>query len=131
MNIKRLVQIGGVINLLFVVFHLYFWKLFDWPQSLAPLSPDNRAIMQVFNLHTAYVLAVFSVLSLAYTNEICATKLGQLIGQAIAGFWILRAVNQVVFWDLSFIGSWVIIIVCLALASLYFIPATYKSATHN
>lgn len=129
MNAKRLVQIGGVINLVFVVFHLSFWKLFNWQQGLVSLSPDDRAIMQVLNLHTAYVLTVFSILSLAFPNEMSTTKLGQIFSKAIAGFWILRAVNQAVFWDLSFAGSWMIIAVCLIVAALYLLSSTREGAT--
>ena len=88
MNTKRLVQIGGVINLVFVVFHLSFWKLFDWQQSLASLSSDDRAIMQVLNIHTAYVLAVFAIISFVFSNEMSTTKLGRMISLSIAGFWI-------------------------------------------
>ncbi|MCJ7432935.1 MAG: hypothetical protein MUO77_05550 [Anaerolineales bacterium] len=126
MNANRLVQIGGVINLLFAVFHLSFWKLFDWQQSLASLSSEDRAIMQVLNIHTAYVLAVFSILSLVFPNEMSDTKLGRIFAKAIAGFWVLRAVNQAVFWGLSFADSWIIIAVCLAIAALYIIPSTHK-----
>jgi hypothetical protein len=119
---KRLIQIGGVINFLFVVFHLAFWKLFDWQQSLACLSLGNRAIMEVLNIHTAYVLLVFAILSFVFSHEISTTKLGQSIGIAIAAFWILRAVNQPVFWGISSIKSWVIIAVCLVAAMLYLVP---------
>jgi hypothetical protein len=87
--------------------------------------------MQVLNIHTAYVLAVFSILSLVFPIEMSTTKLGRMVGMGIAGFWILRAVNQAVFWGLSFAGSWVIIAVCLMVAVLYIIPATDKSAMHN
>lgn len=128
MNAKRLVQIGGVINLLFAVFHLSFWNLFDWQQSLASLSSEDRAIMQVLNIHTAYVLMVFFSLSLVFSNEIISTKLGRMVGMGIAGFWILRAVNQAVFWGLSFAGSWVIFAVCLGIAALYIIPSANKAA---
>jgi hypothetical protein len=131
MNAKRLVQIGGVINFFFVAFHLLFWKLFDWQQSLTSLSSDDRAIMQVLNIHTAYVLAVFSILSLAYPNEMSTTKLGRVVGMGIAGFWILRAVNQAVFWGLSFGGSWVILFVCLAVAMLYLVPLIHKNAPQD
>jgi len=123
MNTNRLIKIGGVINLLFVAFHLSFWKLFDWKQSLASLSPDDRAIMQVLNIHTAYVLAVFAVLSFVFSNEMRVTKLGRMVGMAIAVFWILRAVNQVVFWGVSSIISWALIVICLVVAALYFVPS--------
>jgi len=131
MNAKRLVQFGGVINLLFVVFHLSFWKIFNWQQGLASLSPDDRAIMQVLNIHTAYVLAVFAILSFVFPNEMSTTKLGRMFGGAIAGFWVLRAVNQAVFWGLSFAGSWMIIAVCLIVAALYLIPLTNKGTVRD
>lgn len=128
MNTKRLIQIGGVINLLFVIFHLAFWELFDWPHSLNCLSSDNRAIMQVFNIQTAFVLAFFSVLSLALPNELHTTKLGWLVRYAVSGFWVLRAVNQLIFWDLSFAGSWMIITICTISGALYLMPLTNKNA---
>ncbi len=131
MKTKRLVQIGGLINLLFVVFHLSFWKLFDWGRSLASLSPDDRAVMQVLNIHTAYILAAFSILSFVFSNEISATKFGRMVGVGIAGFWILRAVNQAVFWGLSFTGTWMIIVVCLGVAVLYIIPSTRKAGMQD
>lgn len=131
MKAKRFVQIGGVINLLFAVFHLSFWKLFDWQHELTSLSPDNRAIMQVLNIHTAYILVVFFIVSLAFSNEIITTKFGRMFGMAIAGFWILRAVNEAVFWGLSSGRSWILIVVCLAIAALYIIPSSRKGAIQN
>jgi hypothetical protein len=131
MNAKRFVQIGGVVNLFFAAFHLSFWKQFDWPQSLALLSADNRAVMQVLNIHTAYVLVIFAALSFVSPNEMSTTKIGRTIGMGVAGFWILRAINQAVFWGLSSIGSWVCIVVCLGVAVLYLIPANQRAAKHN
>ncbi len=131
MNAKRFVQIGGIINFLFVIFHLSFWKLFNWEQSLAPLSLNDRAVIQVLNIHTAYVLAIFVVISLVFPDELSTTKLGRIISLSIAGFWILRAVNQAVFWGLAFAGSWVALIACLVIAALYLIPAKDKPALAN
>lgn len=119
MKTKLLLQIGGIINLLFVAFHLSFWKLFNWGQSLASLSPDDRAVMQVLNIHTAYALAMFALVSLVFPNELSTTKLGRIVSLSIAGFWILRAVNQVVFWGWA---SWFLAIICLAIAAVYLIP---------
>lgn len=131
MKTTRLIQIGGVINLLLVAFHLSFWKMFNWGESLASLSPDNRAVMQVLNLHTAYALGLFAVLSLFFANELSATKWGRIISLSITGFWILRGANQLVFWGLSLAGSWIILVICLAVAALYLIPVNAKRAlTH-
>ncbi len=122
MKKKRYVQIGGILNLLFVIFHLSFWELFDWPQTLASLSLDNWAIMQVLNIHTAYVLGIFAILSLIFPEELLTSRLGRLMGMGIAGFWVLRAVNQAVFWNIFSINAWIIIGVCLIVALLYLGP---------
>ena len=127
---KRLVQFGGGINLFFVVFHLSFWKLFNWQQSLTMMNAEDRALIQVLNIHTTYVLAVFALLSFVFSNEMSVTKLGRTFGMSIAGFWILRAVNEVVFWGTS-LTSLIIIFICLAIAALYLIPATRKGAIQN
>ncbi len=131
MNAKRFVQVGGVINFLFVIFHLSFWRLFNWEQSLASLSLEDRAVMQVLNIHTAYALAMFAVVSLVFPGELSTTKLGRIISLSIAGFWILRALNQAVFWGLSFAGSWIALIACLVIAALYLIPSKNKLAFAN
>jgi hypothetical protein len=127
MKSQRLIQIGGVINLLFVAYHL----LSNWQPGLASLLPDYRAVMQVLNIHIAYVLAMFFVLSFFFSNEMSTTKLGRTISISIASYWILRAVNQAVFWGMSSGSSWVILLVCLAVAALYLIPLIHKNAPQN
>ena len=124
--------IGGILNMLFVIFHLSFWTLFDWQQGLVSLSSDNRAIIQVLNIHTAYVLFVFAILSFVFANEMISVNLGRFVALAIAIFWGLRAVNQALFWNASSAESWMIIFVCLVMALLYLIPGLnfhqYKKA---
>jgi hypothetical protein len=125
MKTKLFLQIGGIINLLFVAFHLSFWKLFNWEQSLVSLSPDDRAVMQVLNIHTAYALAMFALVSLFFPNELSATKLGRIVSLSIAGFWVLRGINQLVFWDMSS-AAWIILLVCLGIGMLYLVPVTRR-----
>ncbi len=127
MKTTRFIQIGGVINLLFVVFHL----LSAWTPGLAMLPLDFRPLIQVLNIHLAYALAIFFVLSLFFPNELSTTKLGRIISLLIAGFWVLRAVNEAVFWGISLSGSWIIIFICLAVAALYLIPSVDKRAWSN
>ena len=128
MSGRKLLQIGGMTNALFVLFHLSFWSIFNWRQSLACLSLNDRAIMEVLNIHTAYTLAVFAALSLAFPDELATTKLGRSVSMAIAVFWILRAINQAIFWSISSIICWVFIALCLGIATLYLVPFYHKSA---
>jgi len=34
----KLIFIGGIFNLLFAVFHLFFWKLFNWKDELKSIK---------------------------------------------------------------------------------------------
>jgi len=114
-----ILRIGGVIHIVFAVFHGMFWRLFDWPVALAPLSSDNRAIMQVLNIHVLFVLIVFAVLSIGYAREMISSRLGGVISAAIAAFWFLRAANQVVFWGAGTVESKGAVVVCAAIGCLY------------
>lgn len=122
MSKKRFFQTGGIITMLFCIFHLFFWNLFDWPHSLASLTADNRAVMQVLNIHTAYVLLVFAIISLAFSETLGSTKLGRALAMAMALFWGLRTVNEAIFWDVASVPSWLFMGVFLLVGMLYFIP---------
>ncbi|HET9912412.1 MAG TPA: hypothetical protein VFQ13_11010 [Anaerolineales bacterium] len=123
MKTKLFLQIGGIINLLFVAFHL----LSAWTPGLAVLPVDFRPVMQVLNIHLAYALAIFFVVSFFFPDELSATKMGRLISLSIAGFWILRGVNQLVFWDVSSV-AWIILLVCFGIGMLYILPVTRRVA---
>ncbi|RPH95648.1 hypothetical protein EHM69_03710 [candidate division KSB1 bacterium] len=113
-----LLIIGGILNALLVVFHIMFWKIFDWPNGLASLSADNRAIIQVLNIGVIFGLAVFAVLSIVFRREMLDTRLGRFVTAAIAGFYILRAVCQLMFWG-SGTESVIAFVVLLLIAFLY------------
>lgn len=113
--------IGGVLNTLLVIFHLLFWKMFNWPGDLALLSPDNRAIVQVLNLNCAYGLALFAIVSVFYRHDLLESRLGRFITGAIAGFYVLRAALQLVFFGRDTI-SIVMFVFLLVVALMYDIP---------
>ncbi len=127
MKPQRLIQIGGIINLLFVAFHL----LSAWTPALAMLPSDFRPVMQVLNIHLAYALAIFFALSFFFSGELSATKMGRLISLSIAGFWFLRGLNQPLFWGAASLGSWIIFLVCLGIGLLYLIPSTRENALQS
>ena len=96
--------VGGIYNLSFAVFHLLFWKIFDWKIDLPRLKLINRAIMQVLNLCLTFVFIAFGILSLLYSAEMAQTDLGRALISVAALFWLLRAVEQIVFFGLK---SWI------------------------
>lgn len=124
---KYFLIIGGVINFLLAVFHFSFWKLFNWPESLLSLSPLNQGIMQVLNIHLGFVVLVFAYISIFCYQELLSTKLGKVIIVSIIIFYILRAVNQLIFWDIILPSSVLISLFLLLVAGIYTKPLlTFK-----
>jgi hypothetical protein len=116
---ETLLLLGGIYNLLFAVFHLLFWRIFNWKEDLASLTSLNRAIMQVLNLCLTFVFVIFGVVSLLYPAQMVGTELGRALTVMIAFFWFLRAVEQVIFFKLKNWVSWTFLLVFIGGGVLY------------
>jgi hypothetical protein len=119
---KTLLLIGGVINALFTIFHILFWKLFDWPATIMYMSSEHRALVQVFNIHTAIAIGFFTVASLGFRNDLLTTRVGRLIIATIAVYFYVRALNSLIFWSISDPVNMFIFIVCLIVGGIYTYP---------
>ena len=124
MDHGMLLQIGGIYHLAFVVFHLFFWKLFRWKADLRSLTPINQAVMPILNLCLTFVFLGFAYLSLFYTEELLAEGLGRAVLGVICVFWVLRAIQQVVFFGLRKPRSAFLFVVFLGGVALYLVPLT-------
>ena len=51
---------AGLFDVAIVVFHVLFWRLFRWPESLAGSGRLNSAITQTLNVMLTYVFAVYA-----------------------------------------------------------------------
>lgn len=92
-----LVLLGGVHALGFALFHLAFWKLFDWPHALRTTGVPTRAIVQILNLRLVYVFLGVAVLCFALPGELLGTRLGHALLAGMSLFWIGRTIEQFVF----------------------------------
>ena len=119
---KTLIIIGGFLWLGFFVFHVLFWKLFDWKNDLESLNATNKAVMQVLNLCLMLVMLLFSYVSIFHTTELLSTSLGKTILIGIVSFGVFRAILQVVFFDLKQIRSQAVLFVALIGTVIYSIP---------
>lgn len=120
---KNLMIIGGIFHLGFAVFHLFFWRLFDWKKDLASITFINRAVMQILNLCLSFVFVAVAFISFFYSTELIATKLGQVICVLISIFWLLRTVEQIIFFGLKKRLSVILTILFIAEFIIYLIPA--------
>lgn len=122
----KLIFIGGIFNLLFVIFHLLFWKLFNWKDELKNINFINQNIMQVLNLCLMFVFLIFSYVSIFHTDEMLNTGLGFSLTLGIGIFWFLRSLEQVIFFKLKTLISRILLILFIIGTVLYGIPLFYK-----
>jgi hypothetical protein len=122
MNSDILLILGGIFNLLIAIFHLSFWRIFNWHQDLKSLRYVNRAVMQILNLSLTFVFFIFSYISFTYTYELLITRLGHSIIASISVFWFLRAFMQVAFFGLKNKTSILFFILFLIGGIIYLYP---------
>lgn len=91
------VVLAGIHSAAFAAFHLAFWRLFRWRESLKNASPRDRAILQILNLRLVYVFLCVAALCFAYTDEMSASALGRAILAGMSLFWVGRTIEQFVF----------------------------------
>jgi hypothetical protein len=91
---------AGVFNLALAAFHLSFWRLFNWPRSLAESGALNRSVTQILNLAITYLFLLCAAVCFVFPKDLADTSLGRFWLLAMAGFWLARAVVQPVFFGL-------------------------------
>lgn len=87
----------GLHSLGFALFHLAFWKLFDWPRALQSTNAATRAVTQILNLRLIYVFLGVAALCFLLPQELLGTRLGHALLAGMSLFWVGRTVEQFVF----------------------------------
>ncbi|MCW8963663.1 MAG: hypothetical protein OQL16_07685 [Gammaproteobacteria bacterium] len=122
---ELMIKAGGIYNIALVIFHLLFWRIFNWQEDLRSLTFLNRAIMPVLNISLTLVFVIFSYISLVHAGELLSTSLGHSLLVLMAIFWFARAVEQVVFFKLKHRASWAFLAFFLLGGVLYAVPAIH------
>lgn len=97
MSARTWIWLCGLHSLAFAVFHMAFWKLFRWRESLKTATVADRAILQILNLRLIYVLLGVATLCFVFTDELHASALGRALLAGMSLFWIGRTIEQFVF----------------------------------
>jgi len=124
---EALIKAGGIYNIILVVFHLLFWRIFHWKEDLQSLSFLNRAILPVVNLSLTFVFVIFAYISLVHTIELLSTPLGNSLLIFISLLWSARAIMQIIYFKLDHWTSFAFLFFFLAGTVIYGIPAVYGS----
>ena len=101
MTAQTLIKLGGLANFGWLIFHCFFWRLFNWESQLKRLNEINRGVMQVLNLCLSFAFLIFAAVSLLYADELLKPGLGRALLAGIGTFWVLRLIEQPIFFGLS------------------------------
>ncbi|MBA4137198.1 MAG: hypothetical protein C0518_07770 [Opitutus sp.] len=104
MSAERFVLAAGAYHLALGVFHLAFWKLFHWREELPKLSTINRGVLQVLNVMLSYVFFAVALGQLFHAESWTTSIFGRVALALMAGFWLLRAALQPLFWPRTTLG---------------------------
>jgi len=123
---NRLLLIGGIVNLVFSLFHIALGHALISIGTFSCLSLDNRATVYTLNVQVGFTCLAFAHLCFLHRKEMLGSEVATAVLAAIAAFWVLRAVNQVVFHGLSAVDTPFWVIVCLLVSALYLVPILGK-----
>ena len=118
-NAEKLLLIGTIFHVVFALFHLLFWKLFDWVKDLKKLSHINKSVMQILNLRLIFVFLVFAYISYFNASEMLSSKLGLTMTISIALFWGFRSLEQIIYFGVKNLASNLLLLLFLFGVFLY------------
>ncbi len=90
-----LVYIGGAYQVTWIISHLMFPRIFDWPNTLAKLDDFNRYLMLIFSKLLLVFYLGTTVICFVYADDLLDTNLGLAILIFLAVYWLVRALLQV------------------------------------
>lgn len=112
---KMLLIIGGILNSLLAVFHVFLgYQIFQ----IKDIAEGYRALMLMLNAGGTLFIILFAIASLGFSKDMQTTKLGKLISLFVFLLYASRAVEEVI---ISPEFSAAIFAVCLAIAAIYLV----------
>jgi len=112
---KILLRIGGVLNAVFVVFHIWLgWVLHTSPA----IAAHDRPLMEMLNAGGVLFILLFAWVSLGYTEETLSTRVGRLVLFFVFLLYGSRAIEEIV---ISPAFSPLIFAACLLVALLHLV----------
>jgi hypothetical protein len=120
---RRLLLIGGILNAVMTIFHVWLGYQIH---RITGISVELQALMEMLNAGGTLLILFFAVGSLAFPTDVLTTRLGRSFLVLVVVLYFSRAVEEVL---LSPSISFAIIGVCIAIAVVYAIPILKKEGT--
>ncbi len=101
----------SVYYLAFAIFHIGFWRLFNWTIELKKLSFTNRAVMQILNLRIIFMCFLMAFIYFKFPQELMSSALGKTLLIGMGLFWAGRTVEQFVFFKHN--NKYIVLTTCI------------------
>jgi hypothetical protein len=121
-----LLRIAGVINLIFMLFHIAFYRMFHWESTLGCLSQINRAIMMTYHCISILIIGFMGIILLLQTKALLNSILKYGVLSMFALFYLIRIVTEFTMFGFSWSHSSVIVVMCAVPVIFFVIPLFNK-----
>ena len=98
---KSIIFLCGLYSIAFAIFHILFWRLFNWKKELEKLSLANRGIVQILNFRIVYFFLFVAYICFVYPEELLTSNLGRTFLAGISLFWLGRTIEQFIFFRIN------------------------------
>lgn len=112
----------GIYSFCFALFHIGFWKIFNWKEEVRSLSFANKGILQTLNVQIIWFFSMVAIICFAFPKELVSTNFGKTFLGGNAAFWLIRAINQFIFFRINHYKIHILTIIFLLGAILFTIP---------
>ena len=96
-----IIYLCGIYSSGFVIFHIFFWKLFNWITDLNKLSVLNCGMVQILNVCLIYFFLFTAFICFFYAEDLRNTALGRSFLIGISLFWLSRTIQQFIFLKIT------------------------------
>jgi hypothetical protein len=117
--IRILLVLAGVINVLFSAFHISFYYLFKWKETLSCLSNSNLSIFKTFYLGSILMVLMMAFLSIRFPEDLYRSLFGRSLSFVFFLFYLIRIFAEFVFFGFRGLHSIIIILFCAIPAAIY------------
>jgi hypothetical protein len=123
-----LLRIAGAICILFMVFHAFFHKMFDWPNSLSCLDVTNRGIMLTYHYISILIIGFMAVVGLFQAEALLKSPIKYSVLSMFSLFYLIRIITEFTLFGIS-AASPVIFIMC-AVPMIFFALPIFINTTN-
>lgn len=119
------IKAAGWICVLFVAFHLAFYSLFNWENSLSCLTQSDRAILLTYHAISILILAFMAFVPIFQAKDLLQSKLKYTVLSMFSIFYLIRIIAEFAYFGVS-PATPVILIMCAVPMILFAAPIFMK-----